>query len=248
MARHVSAISQLIDQNVQKWVSAAHASQGSRNDKTAESLGPYIVISRETGAGGSAIAKRVGQKLGWNVLDEEILDHLAREYGTPRKHIRIVDERYVHWIEEMFETWIDGQGFSQATYMHRLGHLFFLAAKRGNVVIVGRGARFILPPECGLSVRIVAPFDFRVEQVLLRRGLSVKKAREFVKRSDRQREAFIAKNFHHQVTDPHLHDLVINVEKLVQEDAADLIIAAAHSFVKKSGLGRIRVQERTPER
>jgi cytidylate kinase len=231
MASHDTAINHLVEQNVQKWVSATRGRKRSDNGKAPKPLGPCVVISRETGAGGSAIARRVGQKLGWNVLDEEILDHLAKEYGTPRKLVRVVDERYVHWIEEMFETWADGGGFSQATYMHRLSHLFLLAARRGNVVIVGRGAQFILPHDCGLSVRIVAPLDFRVEQVLLRRGLSAKKARDFVLDSDRQREAFIRKNFHRTVTDPHLHDLVINVQKLVQDDAVELIVAAARSFV-----------------
>jgi cytidylate kinase len=245
MARYESAVDRLVDQNVHKWVSATCAQQPSGTDTVRKKLGPYIVISRETGAGGSQIAKRVGQKLGWDVLDEEILDHLATEYGTPPKLVRIVDERYVHWVEEMFEMWTQGQGLSQTTYIHRLSHLFFLAARRGNVVIVGRGAQFILPRSCGLSVRIVAPLDFRVEQVLLRRGLSAKKAREFVEDSDRQREAFIKRSFRRQVTDPHLHDLVINVEKLVQEDAADLIVAAAQSFREQLSSDHARGPGRT---
>jgi len=246
MARHDSAISQLVDQNVHKWACATHDRPPSERRAARKEVGPCITISRETGAGGSAIAKRVGEKLGWTVLDEKILDHLADQYGTPRKLIRIVDERYVPWIEELFETWVDGEAFSQATYMHRLGHLFFLAARRGNVVIVGRGAQFLLPHDCGLSVRIVAPLDFRVEQVLLRRGLSPKKARKFVEDTDRRRAAFIHKNFHRKATDPHLYDLVINVEKLVQEDAADLIVAAAESFMKKSGFDRRCPPGRTP--
>jgi len=172
------------------------------------------------------------------VLDKEILGYLAEKYGTPRHLLEFIDEKHVSWIQEFFETWMEGQGFTEATYMHRLHHLFFLAAHHGSVVIVGRGAQFVLPHNRGLSVRVIAPLDFRVEQVLLKKSLNAKEARKFVKESDRQREAFINEHFHHKVTDPHVHDLVINVEKLVQADAADVIVAAARSWMKKSGIGQ----------
>jgi cytidylate kinase len=134
----------------------------------------------------------------------------------------------------VFASWIKGQEFTSSAYIHRLYHLLLLAAYRGNVVIVGRGARFILPRERGFSVRILAPLEFRVEQVLLQRGLSAKEARKVVEQSDREREAFVKEHFHHKASDPHQYDLVINVEKLDQEDAADLIVDAARSWMKTS--------------
>jgi cytidylate kinase len=169
-------------------------------------------------------------------LDEEIVDYLASEYGTPRSLVEFVDEKQIHWLEDLFTSWIEGQRFTSTTYVHGLVQLSLLAAHHGNVVIVGRGAQFILPHDRGLSVRILAPIDFRVEQVLLQRGLSATEARRHVVESDRQREAFVKQHFHHRATDPHMYDLVINVEKLGQEDAADLIADAARSWMKKSGI------------
>jgi cytidylate kinase len=187
------------------------------------------------GAGGGQIARRVGDSLGWEVLDKEIVETLANQYGTSRVVLDAVDEKKVGWLADMFNGWIEGHGFSQLSYVHRLGHLFNMAAWRGNVVIVGRGARFKLPRNAGLSVRIVAPFDFRVEQLVLRNGLSAAEARKLVTTSDLDRQAFIDRYFHQQITNPHTHDLIVNVEQLVQDDAVRLIVDAVHAWVTRLG-------------
>jgi cytidylate kinase len=105
---------------------------------------------------------------------------------------------------------------------------------RGNVVIVGRGAKFLLPKTAGFSVRVVAPLDFRVEQVILRQGVSAAKAQALIEQSDRDRQAFIETFFHHNVADPHVHDLVVNIKQLSQGDAVNLIVSAVQLWLKRS--------------
>lgn len=232
MAEHVESIEKQAEANVRKWLFGEHV----RHRLVSGKVGPFIAVSRETGAGGSEIARMVGRKLGWDILDKEIVDYLASEFGTPRSLIELADEKEISWIQDIFTSWIEGLGIASSAYVHRLHELILLAAHHGNVVLVGRGARFILPRERGLSVRILAPLDFRVERVVMLRGLSVKEAREFVDESDHEREAFVKEYFHHSSTDPHMYDLVINVEKMVQEDAADLIVGATRSWMKNSGV------------
>jgi len=236
MSNHISGIDEFADRNIRKWVLAEHVQERLAKGKVEKNIGPFIVISRETGAGGSAIARLVGEKLGWDVLDHEIIDYMANKYATPRDFVEFIDERRASWIQDVFTTWIEGQNFTQTTYLHRLIRLLLLAAHHGKVVIVGRGARFILPHDDGLSVRILAPLEFRIEQVILQQGLSVQDARKFVKDTDRKRQEFTKTHFHHKWADPHMYDLVINVEKLVREDAANLIVDAAQSWMKKSDI------------
>ena len=38
-----------------------------------------VAVTREAGARGSTIARRVGRKLGWQVYDQEMLEYLAQE-------------------------------------------------------------------------------------------------------------------------------------------------------------------------
>ncbi len=230
------AIETKAEENIRKWIAASHVQTRIARRNVKENVGPYLTLSRETGAGGSELARKVGERLGWDVLDREIVEYLIEHYGTPRSLVELVDEKHTNWLGEITTSWIGGLGFSESTYTHRLGQLFLLAAYYGNVVIVGRGARFFLPTNRGLSVRVLAPLDFRVEQVILQRGISEKEALKFVKDSDHDREAYVKYHFRKKLADPHEYDLVINVEKLTQDDAAEMIVDATNAWIKKSGV------------
>jgi cytidylate kinase len=187
------------------------------------------------GSGGTHIARKVANRLGWAHLDKEIIDRLVSEYGTPRVVLDAVDEKKVGWLTDMLNGWIEGHGFSQLAYVNRLGRLFNMAAKRGNVVIVGRGAKFLLPKSTGFSVRIIAPMDFRIEQIVQREGVSATEAKKRIQRSDADRRAFVNTYFHQDVADPHAHDLFINIKQVTPECAVQLICDAVKFWMKRRG-------------
>ena len=236
MIDQTESVKQKAEDSVRKWLTAEHTRDRLAKGSVKNCVGPYITLSRETAAGGSEIARMVAHKLGWDLLDAAIVDYMVSKYGTPRSLVEFADEKQTTWMEDLFTSWIEGQGFTQATYVHRLSRLFLIAAHHGNVVIVGRGANFILPREPGLSIRIVAPLSFRVEQAILQQGISAKDARKRVEESDRQRETFVREHFHHKAADPHMYDLVINVEKLGQQDAVNIIVDATRQWLKKSSI------------
>jgi cytidylate kinase len=198
-------------------------------------VGPCLLVSRELGAGGGQIASQLAQRLGWAHMDKEIIEKLASQYGTPRVVLDAVDEKKVGWLVDLFNGWIEGHGFSQLSYVNRLGRLFNMMAKRGNVVIVGRGAKFLLPKGAGFSVRIIAPMEFRVEQLVLRRAVTAEKARSLIQKSDTDRKSFIKTYFHHDVTDPHVHDLVVNIKQVTPAFAVQMIFDAVQFWLKRSG-------------
>jgi hypothetical protein len=195
-------------------------------------LGPCLFVSRETGAGGGEIARRAAESLGWHLLDKEVLDQLSAQYGTSRAMLDVVDEKKVDWLADLLNGWVEGNGFSQLAYVHRLHRLFVAAAKRGSLVIVGRGARFMLPRRVGFSVRIIAPLHQRINRVVARRSGSPQEARDYIERMDSQRDDFLKRYFHHDVTNPHIHDLVINTEQLGDESSLELLLSAVHSWLK----------------
>jgi hypothetical protein len=195
-------------------------------------LGPCLFVSRQTGAGGSEIARRAANCLGWHLLDKEILDQLSSQYGMSRVMLDVVDEKKVAWLADMLNGWFEGKGFSQLAYVHRLHRLFVAAAQRGNVVIVGRGARFMLPRRAGFSVRIIAPLEERIREIVARLGLSAGEARAYIQRMDKLRDDFLESFFHHEARDPAVHDLVINTEQLGAENSLDLLHSAVHAWLK----------------
>jgi cytidylate kinase len=146
-------------------------------------------------------------------------------------------------VADLLNGWIEGHGFSQLSYVNRLGRLFNMAAKLGNVVIVGRGAKFLLPKAAGFSVRIIAPMEFRVEQIVLRQGVTAQEARTLIQRSDADRQTFIKRFFHHDVTDPHSHDLVVNIKQVTPDFAVQLICDAVRFWVNRSGFQEVVSQD-----
>jgi len=97
-------------------------------------------------------------------------------------------------------------------------------AEMGNVVLVGRGAAFILGhlPQA-FHVRLVASVESRVTHMAELRGTSKKTALAYVEAEDKARQRFIRRYFQVDVADPLLYNLVINVDRTPIDEAARIV-------------------------
>jgi hypothetical protein len=186
--------------------------------------GPYIAVSREAGSRGTEVAHIVGQQLGWDVLDKELLDFIAQRYKLPRDMLEIVDETRENWFHDVLGTFFDSRLVSQDSYVTHLERILYLAALHGNVVFVGRGAQCVLPRSNGVAVRIIAPLKQRVEHMMQRGKLERSAAAKLVDELDASRAEFCQRHFHHNIQDPLEYDLTINTSRLSLEAAAELIV------------------------
>ena len=189
--------------------------------------GPYISVSRQAGAGGEHIARVVGGKLGWDVLDKELLDLMTQRYHMPRDMLDFVDETKANWFYDVLGAFAGSRIVSQDSYVVHLERIIYLAALHGNVVIVGRGAHCVLPRTSGLAVRVVAPKRQRVEEMMERFQLVQQEASLHVDKIDKGRNAFCRRHFHRDVENPLEYDLLINTARLSDEAAAELIVDAS---------------------
>ena len=75
--------------------------------------GLTVAISREAGSRGTSIAKRAGEKLGWQVYTQELLEYLAQE-GSHRQELAgtssAAGER---WCEQRLDQLLREQNLSQ---------------------------------------------------------------------------------------------------------------------------------------
>lgn len=194
-------------------------------------LGPYITVSRESGAGGGQLARLIGQQLGWDVLDKSLLDCVAERYHMPRDLLEIVDEKKAHVIQELLHNFFVRRSVSSDQYVMNVEHVIYLAAIHGRVVIVGRGAHCVLPREHGLAVRFIAPRGWRVRQMMERRGIAQREAEQVVDATDSGRSELCKYYLGQDSSDPHNFDLVVNVEQLGHELAARMVAdLARHRF------------------
>jgi cytidylate kinase len=191
----------------------------------------YIAISREAGSGGTEVAFRVGERLGWKVLDRNLLDTMAERARAPRHLLEVVDDGYPGWFFETFGCWFNRRLITQARYLVHLKSALQEVLEKENAVIVGRGAQFLLPRECGLAVRIIAPEPYRIEQMRARYGLDYFEARKMVRRLDAERRHFVKQTFGQDINNPYLYDLLINIERCGLDGTVELVVAAAEKLL-----------------
>ena len=115
-----------------------------------------ITITREYGAGGGEVARKLAESLGWELLDRELLHQAAQVEHVSDAELERLDEKTITMANR----------FSlhppHKKYLHGLTEAARQAAQRGNVVLVGRGARQLLgeTPDT-FHLRLVAPRDWR---------------------------------------------------------------------------------------
>ncbi len=219
-------LSQAAERQMRIWALdlEAHQRLEQQPKELKELIYPYIAISRESGVDGGESAKAFASRLGWKVFDRELLDYMVEQYHWSKVALDYVDEKTVSWFRDTLGKMLDQQIVTQAEYISRLGKIILLAAQHESCIFVGRGAQFILPRDRGLNVRIVAPKKQRIQRVMERRNCSHHDAEKFIEETDNGRAALVRRYFHHDIADPHLYDLVINLEHTSRDAALDLIL------------------------
>lgn len=99
--------------------------------------------------------------------------------------------------------------------------------RKGDVVIIGRGANFILADAPGVvHVGLLAPIDHRVDVIMQREHFDREEAQSYVGEVDRARVAFVRKFFKVQPDEPTLYHMMLNMDKMEAKTAAAVIVHA----------------------
>lgn len=192
---------------------------------------PFITVSREPGSGGAPIAKLVAEKFGFDFIDEQIVEEIAKSTKKRKEVIAAVDEKKRGAIDDMVHSLLNKDYVDDFKYISELVQVVLLYANQGHTVILGRGANFITPFAHGLHVRITAPYDVRVQRAIDYEGFTKKQAKEVIAKVEKERKEFVKQYFNHNLTKSNGYDLTINTTLFDIEDARDIIVKAfCHKF------------------
>jgi len=193
-----------------------------------------IALSREVGARGTTVAREVGERLGWPVYDNEILERIAREAKLHPRWLAEIDEKHPNLLLEFVESFSTGPVVGETTYVQHLIKALLALGAQGGCVIVGRGAAQLLPPGTTLRVRLVADRDDRIGVICQRLGVPRPEAARYVEKKDRERDLFVKHHFHKDPADPRQYDLVLNSARFSVGECADLILEALRRLQGRS--------------
>jgi len=187
---------------------------------------PFITVSREAGSGGSLVAKAVAKKLGFKFYHKEIIDLIAKKAKKRKQLIKSLDEKERGFVDDLVHSLLNPEYVSEQLYINNLCKVVLSLARKGNCVILGRGGNFIAGQYGGLHVRIAAPFLVRAGYTAQYEGYAIYKARERVRKFDKNRKEFIKQYFGKDPSNANYYDLVVNTTYLNIKQVRDIVITA----------------------
>ena len=197
---------------------------------------PDITIARDPGSGGQIVAKKLAKKLNWILFDKPLMIELSKELGIPEDEVANIDEHGRSWGMDLFHSVFNPEYVSDIRYVSHLKKLLNVAAKRGDLVILGHGANLILPAEQCLRVRITANFKNRVDNTYKYENKSSREeAKNWVIKVETKYNQFIRQYFGVNPHNPWNYDLVVSTNNLSLDQVTDLIIKAYVTKFPKEG-------------
>jgi cytidylate kinase len=199
--------------------------------------GPVICISREVGCGGVNVARLLAAELDkqtfckkWRVISKEILEESARELDMdPNKLKSFLKEGERNMFDDILNAFSEKRFKSERKISKTLIDLISSFANDGYCIIVGRAGHIIARNiEKSLLVRLTAPFDWRVRQIMEKNRLNVREATEFIERNEKERH-----NLRKHIAGDQGHedefDISFNLSRMNIQEVISLIQTAAKS-------------------
>jgi cytidylate kinase len=197
-----------------------------------------ITISREYGGGGESVGRLLADRLGWRLLDRDLLNEVARAANVEPAVAERYDECIDSWLHRLAKqslrhgspdrpTHLGATDLFDAETMVAVGRgIIEEAARFGHCVIVGRGAQCILHGRAGVfNAFLYAPMQMRIRRIEELLGPRPD-LETVIRESDRSRAAYIRKYFDRDWRNPFLYDLMVNTRH-GYEAAAEAVLGAA---------------------
>lgn len=199
-----------------------------------------ITLSRQYGAGGSEVARLVAETLGWTVVDNDIVDRVARRAGLTPEVVARQDERVPGFVERLAraltassqEYAVPELGIAVGQEPPDLVRITELVvqelAAEGRVVLVGRAAPAVLGTALdALHVKLVAPREFRIRTAALAERVDLRSAEALMDETDANRARYHREHYGRDWDDPAHYHMVLNTGFLGFDGAGRLIVAEA---------------------
>jgi cytidylate kinase len=191
---------------------------------------PIITISRGSFSGGKMVAEGVAQMLGCRCIDRDRIVQKAEAWGVSQDDLRTAIEKPPSFLGQSPQTRYRYLAFIQAALTEE--------ARTGKAIYHGLAAHLLFGkgPHV-LRTRIIAPMEFRIEQVHNRLRCNRKEAIAYIEKVDEDRRKWTKFLYDLDWTDASLYDLVLNLEQMNVQEACDVICSAS----------RLKCFESTPD-
>lgn len=185
-----------------------------------------LTINRELGAGGKAVGRLLAEKLCINYFDYTVMEALSNKYDNDSDIIKNVSSNSKTWWSEIRNLIKTDDGKSQDGLMltDKQSEILKSIAQNESCIVAGYGAFHIFKDYPNhINVFICASIENRVARLMSREGISQKEAMTAIGEASFERDMYVVEATGIPRHDTRNYDLVINMDNISEEDAAELI-------------------------
>ena len=195
-----------------------------------------ITINREVGSGGRTVGRKLAETLGVKYCDKAVIDGLTKKFGLTPERIEEIKAHKKSWwndINNYYQTLVNSTSqpmeaevkLDNATMFETEKRIQQELASKTSCVIAGRTGFMVFREWPNhLSVFIQASMDYRIKRIMDRQNVSMDEARDIIAKIDATREAYIKKYEDTSRYDTRNYQLVISMDGLTEDDAAQIIL------------------------
>lgn len=205
-----------------------------------------VAISPTDGSGGEQLGSAVARELGFQLVNEQIVEEVARQAGVNAEVIADVERRksVVHRVlDRLAESGPAAaaslSGFTVVPEDHSpdreavrglIHSVIWEIAERGDAVIVAHAASLALDAHTDvLRVLITASPEIRARRLAEARNIGEADAKQQIARGDANRAHYLKRFYGVSKELPTHYDIVLNTDHVSADDATTLILSAARS-------------------
>ena len=203
---------------------------------TMDNMHTIINVGRSFGSGGGYVGQAIGRILGIPVYDNELISKVAEESGYSKSLFAGEEKRSLFSVSSFFASgrlsYLDSGYVNDNVMFNIQSEVIRSIAQKGDAVIIGRCADYILRDLKCLDVFVCAPMEFRIKRLMENDGLSAEDAESLIRRKDRTRETYYNYYTFGSWGQASNYDLCVDSSILGIEGTADYII----DFGRKAGI------------
>lgn len=188
-----------------------------------------ITISRQFGSGGHSIGKKLAERLGVPLYDNELVTKIAEKSGFDVSFIKENSEKTSRGTGYFMDFGIHGgAGFTTLSLYDQLyiaqHNIIRELAEQESCVIVGRCADYVLEDrEDTLHVLIYADDDYRAERIVRLYGERDIPIAKRMKKKDSRRESYYRHYTNREWGDYKNYAVCLNTAQVDEDTCVDLI-------------------------
>lgn len=187
---------------------------------------PIITISQDAYSRGEDISKKVAEKLGYECIGPELIQHACESLAFPYTKI--------HKALHDSPTLLEHIGSKKEQTLALFRAIFYEYMSRDNIVYHGlAGHIFLADIPNIIKVRILTDFDERVREAMHQGNLSYEKAKKKLNQKAKERERWTKYLYGKDNRDPRLYDLYLNLHCISIDAAVAIIIGTAQTLTNQ---------------